>query len=97
MIVKVDREWEGIQIQQLEEVICSLARILKVRRDILKLACAEKGCVKLTLLVPSYIPDALFPLTAEQETTILEMGVTELQCEMYHFSCQVFLCSQALA
>ena len=90
MIVKVDREWEVIQIQQLEEVVCSLARILKVRRDILKLACAEKGCVKLTLLVPSYIPDALFPLTTEQETTVLEMGVMEFQCETHHFSCQVF-------
>ena len=91
MIVKVDREWTIIQIQQLEEVVCCLARILKVRRDILKLTCAESGCVQLTLLVPSYIPDAVLPLTAEQESAILEMGVTELQCETYHFSCQVFL------
>ena len=89
MIVKVDREWEVIQIQQLDEVVYSLARILKVRRDILKLVCAENGCVLLTLLVPSYIPDVLFPLTTEQGTAMREIGVLDLLCGTYHFSCQV--------
>ena len=96
MIVKVDREWEVIHIQQLDEVVFSLARILKVRREILKLVCAESGCVQLTLLVPSYIPDAVFPLTTEQETAMKEMGVLDLQCGTYHFSCQVIQKSQIL-
>ena len=89
MVVKVDREWEVIQIQQLEEVVFSIARILKVRRELLKLVCAENGCVLLTLLVPSYILDALFPLTTEQEKAMREMGVLDLHCGTYHFSCQV--------
>ena len=89
MVLKVDKEWESIQIEQLEEVIFNLANILKVKRHALHLYSIENGCVQLTLTVPSYIPDEVFPLTAEQEAAVAEIGVTDLQCGSYHFSQQV--------
>ena len=89
MVLKVDRKWESIQIEQLEEVILNLAHILKVRRRTLHLYSIENGCVQLTLTIPSYISEELFPLTTEEEMNLMEMGVTDLQCGSYHFSQQV--------
>ena len=89
MVLKVDRKWESIQIEQLEEVILNLAHILKVRRRTLHLYSIENGCVQLTLTIPSYISEELFPLTTEEEMNLMEMGVTDLQCGNYHFSQQV--------
>ena len=87
---KIDRNWEKIQIEQLEEVIFNLAHILEVQRAILHLYCVKEGSVQLTLLVPSYIPGTVFPLTTKQEEAMLEMGISDLWCGTYHFSCQVF-------
>ena len=89
MVMMVDREWNGIRIEQLEEVVINVARILNAPRYLIKLSSVEHGCVQLTLLVPSYFPDAVFPLTAEQEAAMKEMGVTDLHCGSYHFYFQV--------
>ena len=92
MFIKVDKKWEEIRLEQLEEVVTNLARIMKVSRPTLQLSSAEIGCVQLTFLVPSYIRDAVFPLTTEQEVSMRKMGVIDLQCGTYHFSYQV-LCN----
>ena len=89
MVMMVDREWNGIRIEQLEEVVINISQILIVPRYLIKLSSVEHGCVQLTMLVPSYFPDAVFPLTAEQEAAMKEMGVTDLQCGSYHFYFQV--------
>ena len=52
MVVKIDRKWEEIQIEQLEMVF-DIACILKVSGHTLHLCSVENGCVQLTLLVPS--------------------------------------------
>jgi len=93
LVMKVDRKWEDIRIEELEEVVFNLARILKVSRHTLHLCSVENGCVQLTLLVPNNIPDAVFPLTTEQKEAMREIGVIELQCGAYHFSCQVVVLS----
>ena len=92
MFMKVDKKWEEIRIEQLEEVVTNLARIMKVSRPTLQLSSAEIGCVQMTLLVPNYILDAVFPLTTEQELSMRNMDVIDLQCGTYHFSYQV-LCN----
>ena len=89
MIMKVDREWDNIRIEQVEEVVFNVARILNVARHVLMLSSVQQGCAQLTLLVPSYLPDAVLPLTAQQEASMVKMGVTDLQCGSYHFSQQV--------
>jgi len=85
MLVKVDKMWDSIEIKHLEEVVYNIAQILKVKRYLLDLSSVEQGCVQLTLLVPICIADAVFPLTAEQEAYMKEIGVTDLQCGSYHF------------
>ena len=85
MILKVDRKWEEIRIEQLEEVVYIVARILSVKRHALHLRCVENGCVQLTLVIPSNISDEVFQAAHEQEVAMKKIGVTE-----YHFPCQVF-------
>ena len=89
MVMKVDRKWDNIRIEQVEEVVFNVARILNVERHVLTLKSVQQGCAQLTLVVPSYLPDAVLPLTAQQETSMVEIGVTDLQCRSYHFSQQV--------
>ena len=90
MIMKIDRKWEDIQVQELEEVVSNLARILNIRRHALHLRCVENGCVQLIFMVPSYIPDEVFPLNPRQNAELREMGVINLHCDdgSCHFSCQ---------
>ena len=90
MILKVDRNWNDIQIEQVEEVVFNLACILKVPRHTLHLRSVENGCVQLTILVPYYIPDSVFPLTTEQETASREMGVIDLQFQVC-ISCTTYV------
>jgi len=85
MILKVDRKWDEIRIEQLEEVVYIVARILNVNRRDLHLRCVENGCVQLTLVIPSNISDEVFQAAHEQEVALKEMGVTD-----YQFPCQVF-------
>lgn len=89
MIMKVDRKWEEIRMEELEEVVFNLACILDAPRHTLHLCSVESGCVQLTIMVPSYIPDEIFPLTAKQEAAMRKMNVIGLRCGSYHFSCQV--------
>ena len=79
MILKVDRNWDDIRIEQIEEVVFNLACILKVPRHTLHLCSIENGCVQLTFLVPNCILDLVFHPTTEQETAARELGVIDLQ------------------
>ena len=85
MVAKVDKKWAYIRLDQLEEILFNIALILNIPRSTLYLYTVDKGCVQLTILMPSYIPDALFPLTAEQEVAMVKMRVTFLHCKNYLF------------
>ena len=90
IVLKVDRNLEETSLEQVKEIVLSIAHIIKVSKATLHLQYVVKGCVQLTLLVPSYIPGAVFPLTTEQEVAMREIGVIDLRCGTYHFSCKVF-------
>ena len=66
VLIRMDRRWEEIRIEDLDEVLSTLARELNIPRYTLQLISAENQCVQLTLLVPSYIPDTIFFLTTKQ-------------------------------
>ena len=83
MILKVDRNWDDIRIEQIEEVVFNLACILKVPRHTLHLCSVENGCVQLTFLVPNCILDLVFHPTTEQETAARELGVIDLQFQVH--------------
>jgi len=89
MVIKVDRKWDNIRIEQVEEVVFNVARMLNVERCVLTQSSVQQGCAQLTLLVPSYLPDTVLPLIAQQEASVVEIRVTDLQCRSYHFSRQV--------
>ena len=42
--VKMVRKWDNIQIEQVEEVVFNVARILNVERCVLTLSSAQQGC-----------------------------------------------------
>ena len=82
--VKIDEEWSKIRIEQLEEVMDCLGRILKVQRHTLYLRTVNKGCVELIILAPN-MASSLFPLSTEQETFLSEAKIVSLCCNDYHF------------
>ena len=69
MVVKIDRKWEEIQIEQLE-VVFDIACIQKVSRHTLHLCSVENGCVQMTLLVPS---DTEWESFKSSETVSIEL------------------------
>ena len=83
-------------MEQLEDVIFNLADELQVPRRTLHLCTVENGCPQLTLLVPRYISDEVFPLTTEQEESLRKIGVTDLQCGTYHLSGSSFMVLSSL-
>ena len=85
LTVKIDPEWDNITVEQLEDVILTLKRILNVRRRALYLRSVEKGCVKLTFLIPAFVAK-VFPLSSEQEAALFQNGVIRLCCGDYCFS-----------
>ena len=82
--LKIDSEWSIITIEQLEEVKYNLGKVLKVQPRSLYLLSAEYGCVQLTFLVPVFVAEAIFPLSLEQESALMEGDVLELHCGDYH-------------
>ena len=85
MVLKIDKEWRTIRVKQLEEVTFNLAQILKVHRRSLYLRSVENGCVQLTFIVSNSLAAAIFPLSPEQETQLMEIGVILLHCGDYQF------------
>ena len=83
--LKTDSEWSTIRIDQLEEVKCNLAKVLKVQPHSLYLLSAKYGCVQLTFLIPEFVAEAIFPLSTELEAVLTEEGILELHCGDYHY------------
>ena len=86
MVIKVDRKWENVRIEQVEEVVFNVARMLNVERCVLTPSSVQQGCAQMTLLVPSYLPDTVLPLIAQQEASVVEIGVTALRSP-FHREC----------
>ena len=85
VMVKVDRRWDAIRVQQLAFLRRCIARVLCLNEHTLYLCTVEKGCVQLLFLVPAFVAEAIFPPTVQQELALTRSGILQLTCGDYHF------------
>ena len=83
LLIKVDEIWEAISLGQIRGLHHSIAEILGVPPHLLYLSSVSKGCICLDFMVPSFLPDHLFPLSASQEKALLAASAFRLECGEY--------------
>ena len=69
---------DNYSLVDLQKFRIEISKILKVSPYVMRLCCVEKGCIKLTFQIPHFVEQQLFPLTSEQESGLVQMGVTRL-------------------
>ena len=89
MIVKVEHDYDTLV--ELKQFQCQLSVILDVSIHVLRLCSVKEGCLQLLFVIPTYVREAIFPLSAKQVIELKELGVIELSCGDYNFFDQVEL------
>ena len=89
LCVKLESDYE--KLVDLKQFQCRLSLILEVSVHVLRLSSVKDGCIQLTFLIPSFIQETIFPLSADQERAMKELGIIKLWCGNYHFPNQVFV------
>ena len=86
VFVKIDSHYEMYTVTEVEMLRCQFSEILHVTsQGVLRLCRVEKGCFQLTFQVPSFVQQAVFPLSSHQEMQLAEKGVIRLMCGKYQF------------
>jgi hypothetical protein len=88
LYVKLESDYD--KLVDLKQFQCHLGLILEVSVHVLRLSSIKDGCIQLTFLIPSFIQEAIFPLSADQERDMKALGILKLWCGNYHFPNQVF-------
>jgi len=87
IFVKVDSQYNNYTVAEIENFRHKLSEILHVSfRGSLRLCRVEKGCFQLLFQVPSFVQQAIFPLSREQERVLVAEGIIRLACMEYQFS-----------
>ena len=87
LVVKVEESWDPRDgsVESVLRLCNSLAEILEVESETLYLWRIDKGCVELLFQVPSFVEEDIFPLSEEQETSLVPIGVARLTCGSYSY------------
>ena len=83
-------EFDYSKLVELKQFQCRLSLILEVSVHVLRISSIKEGCIQLTFLIPSFVQEAIFPLSAEQEAALKELGIIQLSCDNYYFPAQVY-------
>lgn len=83
LLIKVDENWEEKSLGQIRWLHHHIADVLGVEPHVLYLSSINKGCICLNFMVPSIVPDHLFPLSASQEKALLAANAFRLECGKY--------------
>ena len=92
IVVKLDSLYEDYDAVHLKVFEKNLADIFHVSEGVLRLCDIVSGCFELTFQVPSFVAEAIFPLSEAQETELAANHVLRLSCGDYHWprqDCQV--------
>jgi hypothetical protein len=85
LYVKLDSMYDKCKLEELKDLQYRLWSILKISVYVCHLKSIEKGCFLLTFFIPHHLRNAVFPLSAEQENSLLELGVRKLTCGWYQY------------
>ena len=92
MFVMLDSSYDDCEIGHFKRLQKKLSSVLGLNEGVLHLCKVQKGSVQLVFIIPDFIPVIIFPLSADQESALQELGVTQLDCGDYHFRAKVCLC-----
>ena len=81
--VKLDLEYEQCKLEELEELQYRLTSALELNIYCCLLSKTAEGCFEVTFLIPEYVQRTIFPLTAEQENSLIELKVLKIVCGDY--------------
>ena len=89
IIIKIKEKFRLINDEHLDEFKEKLAIVIGVSKELLHLIDLQPGCTVLTYHAPLVVEVAAFPLSAQQEAALIELGVIWLRCGNYRFPSDV--------
>ena len=90
MFVTLDESYENCTFISLKNFEMELKKILDIPTDVeIPLCRIEPGSIKLTLQIPHSERQRVFPLSDEQKTSLVKLGVLQLSCGDYQFTKEV--------
>lgn len=85
--VKFDLMESVAKVNELVAIRNIIALHIKVKKQSLYLCSAECNITTVaTFLVPLFVAEAAFPLSADQENSLSQCGVLQIECGRYHYS-----------
>ena len=85
IIIKLDSRYDNYTVAEIKGFCHKLSETLHLSsKGILFLVRVDKGCIQLTLQVPLFVQQEIFPLSGEQERTLEAEGVIKLSCGEHH-------------
>ena len=87
IVVKFDIMESIAKVNELVAIRNIVAVYIKAKKEALYLCSAECNITTIvTFLVPLFVAEAAFPLTPDQENSLSQCGVLQMECGHYHFS-----------
>ena len=87
LVIKVDKEWEEVNFNDIDKLRGSFASILGVRRRELYLADIREGCIRMTFMIPEELAKRIFAtkccLIHSQVQSFKQEDVTSIRCEKF--------------
>ena len=87
--IKLDSEYDHCTLEELDGFQYRLTSILKVNIYCCLLSKIKEGCLEVTFLIPYHLQKTLFPLTSDQEKSLIELKVLKIVCGDYQRCFQV--------
>ena len=85
--VTLDDSYNDCTLNQLRLFHSKLCSILQVSKTVLQLCFIKSGSLKLTFQVPSFVKSPTLPLTSDQESSLMNLGVISFSYTfVYQFS-----------
>lgn len=85
LCIKYESEFTEAKLVDIKQFHSRLSVIMNIPPHMLRLASIKEGCIELTSIFPGFIKQDILPLSAEQKSALIEIGVSELSCENYQF------------
>ena len=79
LVIKIDREWDHVNFNDLDRIRSNLASILKVKRSDLYLADVREGCIMMTFMITEELARRLFPTKSSHTSSKLLSYLTPSQ------------------
>ena len=87
LVVKLDHSYEKCSLNKIWLLEVDLCHTFGV--SYLNLCQVDQGSLQLTFQLPFFVPEAVFPLSKDQEEKLKALHVLKVDCGDYHFSSDV--------